>query len=128
MGSKLIEDYSLQGQEPMYAIAFDLVTEKLKVHYSATSPNNAYAEVRKILTEYDFSWKQGSLYFGDGSKVDAVRTVLAIIDVSKRLPWFSSCVSDVRMLRIEYNNDLMPAVTSVAPATPPVVGVVEATV
>jgi len=105
----------------MYAIAFDLTMDALKQHYSATSPGNAYGAVAKILAEYDFYPQQGSVYFGDTTKVDAVKTVLAIIDVTKRLPWFAACVRDIRMLRIEDNNDLSPAVASAAPATPPMV-------
>jgi virulence-associated protein VapD len=34
---------------------------------------------------------------------------MAIQKMSKQLTWFSSCVRDIRMLRIEENNDLMPA-------------------
>ena len=41
---------------------------------------------------------------------DPVKCVLAIQDVSKECPWFKRAVTDVRMLRIEENNDLMPAV------------------
>jgi virulence-associated protein VapD len=37
-------------------------------------------------------------------------TVLAVQEVSKRYSWFRVAVRDIRMLRIEENNDLMPAV------------------
>ncbi|MBV8644325.1 MAG: virulence factor, partial [Candidatus Eremiobacteraeota bacterium] len=60
----------------MYAIAFDLVIDDLRTHYSATSPNNAYAEVRRILEEDGFAWRQGSVYFGDPARVNAVFCVL----------------------------------------------------
>jgi virulence-associated protein VapD len=36
--------------------------------------------------------------------------VLAAIDLSNTLPWFAASVRDIRMLRIEELNDLMPAV------------------
>jgi len=35
--------------------------------------------------------------------------VLTIQALAKKYPWFTACVKDVRMLRIEENNDLMPA-------------------
>jgi len=40
----------------------------------------------------------------------AVTCVLAAIDLSRQLPWFAPSVRDMRMLRIEELNDLMPAV------------------
>ena len=35
---------------------------------------------------------------------------MAAIDLSRRLGWFAASVRDIRMLRIEEMNDLMPAV------------------
>jgi virulence-associated protein VapD len=32
------------------------------------------------------------------------------MDLSRSLPWFAESVRDIRMLRIEEMNDLMPAV------------------
>ncbi|EGU4055053.1 virulence factor, partial [Salmonella enterica] len=94
----------------MFAITFDLDTESLKEAYHNESHGNAYKEIRNILTvDYGFHWQQGSTYFGDES-VDAVTCVLAAQDLSNRLPWFSSSVRDIRMLKIEDNNDLMPAI------------------
>ena len=43
-------------------------------------------------------------------KIDAVRCVLTIQKLANLYPWFSTCVRDVRMLRIEENNDLKPAI------------------
>lgn len=98
------------GNRTMYAIAFDLIVDELRTHYSATSPNNAYAELRAILEEDGFSWRQGSVYFGDPARVNAVSCVLTVQRLSRDLPWFEKCVRDVRMLRIEENDDLLPAV------------------
>jgi virulence-associated protein VapD len=92
----------------MYAIVFDMDIESLRDSYGDPY-NNAYMEIRKILQEHGFTWQQGSTYFG-GDKINAVTCVLAVIDLSKKLPWFSTSVRDVRMLRIEELNDLMPAV------------------
>jgi virulence-associated protein VapD len=94
----------------MYAIAFDMDTESLQQHYGAASYNNAYADIRKLLTQtHGFTWQQGSVYFG-GSTVNAVTCVLAVMDLAVTFPWFALSVRDIRMLRIEEFNDLMPAV------------------
>lgn len=92
----------------MYAIAFDMDIESLRLQYGDPY-NNAYAEIRKILHEHGFTWQQGSTYFG-GERINAVTCVLAAMDLAKRLPWFASSVRDIRMLRIEELDDLMPAV------------------
>jgi virulence-associated protein VapD len=97
----------------MYAISFDLDTDRLKRNYHNQSYNNAYDEIRRILEEHSFTRQQGSVYFGDPKEVTAVTTVLAVQDLTQRLPWFAPSVSDIRMLRIEENNDLMPAIEAV---------------
>ncbi len=94
--------------KPMYAIAFDMDIESLRSNYGDPY-NNAYLEIRKVLQAHGFNWQQGSVYFG-GEQLNAVTCVLAAIDLSKQLPWFSASVRDIRMLRIEELNDLMPAV------------------
>lgn len=94
----------------MYAIAFDLDTDILKATYHNASWQNAYEDIRRVLARYDFSRQQGSVYFGDAEKVDPVRCVLAVQDLTQTYAWFAGAVSDIRMLRIEENNDLMPAI------------------
>ena len=94
----------------MYAITFDLDTTALRDAYHNASFNNAYMDIRNVLVdEYGFEWQQGSVYFG-GTTVDAVLCVLAVQDLASRYNWFTPSVRDIRMLRIEENNDLMPAV------------------
>jgi virulence-associated protein VapD len=58
--------------------------------------------------------RQGSVYFG-GESINAVTCVLAAIELSRVLPWFAASIRDIRMLRIEEFNDLMPAVQQAAP-------------
>jgi virulence-associated protein VapD len=96
------------GNQRMYAIAFGLVVEDLRRHYNATNPNAAYFEVRAILEEEGFAWQQGSVYFGDPERVNMVKCMLATRRLGRDLPWFSKCVRDIRMLRVEEGNDLMP--------------------
>lgn len=97
------------GSIRMYAIAFDLDTQVLKDTYHADSYNNAYADIRKHLLSRGFEWQQGSVYFG-GPAVDAVRCVLVVQELKANFSWFEPSVRDIRMLRIEENNDLMPAI------------------
>lgn len=92
----------------MYAISFDMDIESLRNSYGDTY-NNAYGEIKRVLERHGFLWQQGSVYFG-GEKINAVTCVLAAIDLAQSLPWFSASVRDIRMLRIEELNDLMPAV------------------
>ena len=94
----------------MYAIVFDLDQDTLSKTYHNASYNNAYADIKKVLEPHGFSRQQGSVYFGDAEKVDAVTCVLAVMDISSKHSWFAPSVKDIRMLRIEDNNDLMPAV------------------
>ena len=93
---------------PMYAIAFDMDIESLRTHYGDPY-NNAYTEIRRVLQAHGFKWQQGSVYFG-GDEINAVTCVLATQDLARQLPWFGASVRDIRMLRIEEMNDLMPAV------------------
>lgn len=94
----------------MYAIVFDLDQETLSETYHNDSYKNAYGDIKKALETHGFSRQQGSVYFGEVAKVDAVSCVLAVMDLAKANPWFAPSVKDIRMLRIEDNNDLMPAV------------------
>jgi virulence-associated protein VapD len=95
----------------MYAIAFDLDTDTLRKSYGSDSYNNAYGDIKKVLiSKHNFKWQQGSVYFGDPEKVNAVSCVLAIMDVARTFAWFAPSVKDIRMLRIEEQNDLLGAV------------------
>lgn len=95
----------------MYAVAFDLDTETLRERYPTPYPEHAYNDIKKRLVEDGFTWTQGSVYFGDPKRVDAVKCVIAVQRLAKELPWFQYAVRDIRMLRIEENNDLLPAIT-----------------
>jgi len=101
----------LEGR--MYAIAFDMDIESLRTNYGDPY-NNAYLEIKRVLQKHGFIWQQGSVYFGD-ERINAVTCVLAAIDLSNSLPWFAASVRDIRMLRIEELNDLMPAVQQRGP-------------
>jgi virulence-associated protein VapD len=93
----------------MYAVVFELDTDLLSKSYPSASWNDAYGDIRRVLERHGFTWQQGSVYFG-GEQVNAVTCVLAVMDCTRSLPWFGASVRDIRMLRIEEFNDLMPAV------------------
>jgi virulence-associated protein VapD len=96
------------GGGRMYAIVFDFDTDMLRQLYPTPSWNNAYNDVRSYLSTRGFDWKQGSTYFGNET-VDAVRCVRVVQNMAKKYPWFTPSVRDLRMLRIEENNDLKSA-------------------
>lgn len=97
----------------MYAIAFDLEQDTLSKTYGSSTYTNAYNDIKRVLSAHGFTRQQVSVYFGDSEKVDAVRCVLAVQELTKKYPWFSASVEDIRMLRIEDNNDLKPAIDMV---------------
>ena len=106
---------SFKREGTVYAIAFDMDIEQLRAHYGDPY-NNAYLEIRRVLERHQFQWQQGSIYFG-GPAVTAATVMVAVIDLATQLPWFASSVRDIRMLRIEELNDLMPVVQRVAGMT-----------
>ena len=92
-----------------YAIAFDLDTDTLSKTYCGNNANNAYYDIKTTLEKYGFSRQQGSVYFGDDT-VDAVKTVMAARKLATKYSWFAPSVKDIRMLRIEDDNDLRLAI------------------
>ena len=94
----------------MYAVTFDIDTNCLSHEYHNQSITNAYGDIRKFMEANGFDWQQGSVYFGD-ENMTAVKCVITIQKLAATYPWFTACVKDVRMLRIEENNDLMEALS-----------------
>lgn len=93
----------------MYAITVDFDTKALEEHYPTPNWRKAYEDIADFLYDYGFERQQGSVYFGD-SEVTAVTCVTAVQDLSEEYQWLETCVKDIRMLRIEEFNDLMPAI------------------
>lgn len=93
----------------MYAIAFDLDTRAAKE--ALGDETIAYKKIRGVLEAHGFEGQQGSLYFGrpDSTPVDCV---LAVQEIDKRFSWFSRVVRDLRMLRVEEQNNLLPALST----------------
>ena len=95
-----------RGGGRVYAIAFDFDTEILKKLYPNPSWRNADSEVRKYLEENGFEHRQGSVYFGD-EDLTAAECIVIVQDMADEFSWFTPSLKDIRMLRIEENNDLM---------------------
>lgn len=91
----------------VYAIAFDLdtaVAEKL----CGSGWRGCYEKIALVLGEFGFARQQGSVYFGD-EHTDAVTCVMAVQAADRRYAWFGRVVRDLRMLRVDEDNDLLPA-------------------
>ena len=93
----------------MYAISFDLDTDTLKKSYHNSSWQNAYNDIALFLRSHDFDRQQGSVYFGNDN-IDSVTCQIVVQRLVLEYDWFAPSVRDIRMLRIEDNNDLTPAI------------------
>ena len=98
----------------MIAIAYDFNTDCLKENYHNTSWNNAYKDVRTFLETKKFTWKQGSLMYGD-QDMTMVQATLVVQEMSQKFSWLASCLSDIRLLHVDLDDDLMPAVNFASP-------------
>ncbi|HVZ08765.1 hypothetical protein [Rhodopila sp.] len=96
----------------MYAVTFDRDTTALRARDHNASSRNAYDGMGKMPRGHGVDRRQGGVYFGDET-VDPVRRVLAVQALARTYGWFPPSVRDIRTLRIEDNNDLMPAVAAV---------------
>lgn len=94
----------------VYAIAFDLDT-KIAEQLCGDSWKGCYEKIGRVLAEHGFSMQQGSLYFGTPDS-DAVTCIMAVQDLDRRFGWFGRAVRDLRMLRIDEDNDLRPALSN----------------
>lgn len=94
----------------MYAIAFDLDTVRARAIFGEGN-THYYTQIATVLAEFGFARKQGSVYFGDETS-DAVRCVMAVQALDRRYEWFGRIVADLRMLRVDEDNDLLPALSN----------------
>ncbi len=94
----------------VYAIAFDLDTAQAEA-VCGPSWRGCYDKLKIVLAEFGFDRVQGSVYFGDESS-DAVRCVMAVQEADRRHAWFGRVVKDLRMLRVDEDNDLIPALSN----------------
>jgi virulence-associated protein VapD len=104
----------------MYAIAFDFNTAACQSRYPGADWKSAYRDVQRVLEAYGFWSQQGSVYYS--KHATAVKVIQAVLAVQAKHPWFREVVRDLRMLRIEENDDLLPLLGQpelpLPPATP----------
>ena len=88
----------------MFALAFDLtVAEAERRHPKGAS--EAYRDIGKTLSDFDFRRVQGSVYVNDDEDMaNLFRAIWAL----KALPWFAASVRDIRAFRIEQWSDFTP--------------------
>ena len=83
----------------MYAISFDLETNKLK---NLNDYPALYQEVNNTLTQLGFINKQGSVYIGETANLTAVYKA---INALKSIDNFNKTVRDIRAFKVEdYSN------------------------
>lgn len=78
---------------------------------SSTTPSKnaaaAYADIKTLLMQHGFTWRQGSLYTTDD---DDMAKLFSALMVLKALSWFPLCVRDIRAFRVEQWSDFTPLV------------------
>jgi virulence-associated protein VapD len=94
----------------MYAIVFDLNPDLLRLHHPIGSLQAAYFDISKVfIDEFKFKRQQDNIFYTHLSN-GAVSSVLVAQELASRFEWFSFSVEYIRMLQIEANHDLMPAI------------------
>jgi virulence-associated protein VapD len=76
-------------------IVFDLDTKCLENHYHNNSWQNAYSDIRRVLSKHRFNNIQGTVYLSEIGIRQAHGT-LALQDVAIKFAWFEKCVSNVQ--------------------------------
>ncbi|RQW44105.1 virulence factor [Novosphingobium sp. LASN5T] len=86
----------------VYAIAYDLNAEAAMRH-------GAYEKIARVLATHGFSRQQGSVFYGT-HETQASHCFKAVLEIHRKFPWFWEVVKDMRMLRIDENDDLLSVV------------------
>ena len=93
---------SYRRNNRVYAVAYDLRAE-------AALRYGAYEKIGRILAEHGFSRQQGSVFYGT-AETQASHCFKAVLEMHRKFPWFWEVVNDMRMLRIDENDDLLSVV------------------
>jgi virulence-associated protein VapD len=94
----------------VYAIAFDIDTIVAE-RVMGDTWKSCYGMIERGLAPHGFVRQQGSLFFGNAS-TNAVSCIKAVQDLDAKYAWFGRIVKDLRMLRIDEDNDLLPALSN----------------
>lgn len=85
----------------MFAIGFDLLLNQTKLTHPK-GVSQAYTEIGAVLNRYGFARVQGSVYVSQG---DSLVDVTLAMNALKALPWFPTCVRDIRAFKVEHWSD-----------------------
>ena len=85
----------------MFAIAFDLTVAEVEHRHPRSVPA-AYDEIGRVLSRFNFEWRQGSVYT---SSNEDLANLFSAISALKSLPWFPASVRDIRAFRVEQWSD-----------------------
>lgn len=85
----------------MFAIGFDLVVRQTEAVHPKGVPQ-AYADIGTVLNRYGFTRVQGSVYVSHG---DSLVNLTLAMNALKALPWFATCVRDIRAFKVEHWSD-----------------------
>ena len=86
-------------------IAFDLLTESLKVYYPRLHWESAYDDIRKHMEVNGFIWQQGSVYVSE-KPMSAAQVIKIIEALIEKCPWINYCMRDCRMTNIGKEHSL----------------------
>jgi virulence-associated protein VapD len=85
----------------MFAIAFDLDYNTTAALHPV-SVRQAYREIDTVLRRYGYERIQQSVFMNPDDDLVSVTQAMTAL---KALPWFSSCVKDIRAFRVENWSD-----------------------
>jgi virulence-associated protein VapD len=85
----------------MFAIAFDLLWHVTRQTHPR-GVTQAYADIGNVLNRHGFQRVQGSVYV---SQNDSLVTVTQAMVALRALPWFPTCVRDIRAFKVEHWSD-----------------------
>ncbi len=104
------DNRTLRKAGRVYAIAFDIDTQVAERVLGETW-KNCYGKIERGLVSHGFTRTQGSLFFGTPES-NAVSCIRAVQELDEQYAWFGRIVKDLRMLRIDEDNDLLPALST----------------
>jgi virulence-associated protein VapD len=89
----------------VFAIASDLDTkDTCRAHPKGLA--QAYSDIRDLLANYDFEWRQGSVYTSNNENLANLFDAMSAL---KALPWFAPSVRDIRAFRVEQWSNFTPS-------------------
>ena len=85
----------------MFAIAFDLLWHVTR-HTHPRGVTQAYADIGNVLNRHGFQRIQGSVYLSPNESLVSVTQAMVAL---RALPWFPTCVRDIRAFKVEHWSD-----------------------